>query len=142
MFWSISQWILDGTATNHHKPWHGLLQMITWIITDHYKSLQVYHDMNHHKSQQITINHDINYHEPWQKPSQSMTWITTNHHKPWHEPSWWPKRELCIDLIVTFLWTTISRSSLFMNDTSRSNCEWMTLRSNCDLYDLFMNDTI
>ena len=92
MFRSISQWILDGTTTNHHKPWYGPLQMMTWIITNHYKSPQVYHDMNHHKSLQITTNHDINHHEPWQKPAQSMTWITTNHHKPWHEPSWWPKK--------------------------------------------------
>ena len=63
-FRSISQWILDGTTTNHHKPWHGPLYK-WWHespqITNHYI---------------ITTNHDINHHEPWKKPAQSMTWIT------------------------------------------------------------------
>ena len=104
MFRSISRWILDGTTTNYHKPWHGPLQMMIWIITNHYKSPQVYHDINHYKSQ-ITTNH----HKPWYGPLQMMIWIitnhykspqvyrdinhyksqiTTNHHKPWYKPPW------------------------------------------------------
>ena len=97
-FWSISQWILDETTTNHYKPWHGLLQMMTWIITNHYKSPQVYHDMNHHKSQ-ITTNH----HKPWHKPPWTMTKTSTkhdmNHYKSPQTMTWtimMIQKELCI----------------------------------------------
>ena len=98
MFWSISQWILNGTTTNHHKPWHGPLQMMTWIITNHYKSPQIYHDMNHHKSQ-ITTNH----HKPWHKPPWTMTETSTkhdmNHYKSPQTMTWtimMTRKELCI----------------------------------------------
>ena len=98
MFRSISQWILNGTTTNHHKPWHGPLQMMTWIIANHYKSPQVYHDMNHHKSQ-ITTNH----HKPWHKPPWTMTETSTkhdmNHYKSPQTMTWtimMTQKELCI----------------------------------------------
>ena len=98
MFRSISQWILKRTTTNHHKPWHGPLQMMTWIITNHYKSPQVYHDMNHHKSQ-ITTNH----HKPWHKPPWTMTETSTkhdmNHYKSPQTMTWtimMTQKELCI----------------------------------------------
>ena len=73
MFWSISQWILNGTTTNHdmdhYKWWHESSQ----ITTNHHKFTMTWITTNH-KSLQITTNHDINHHEPWQKPAQSMTW--------------------------------------------------------------------
>ena len=98
MFRSISQWILNGTTTNHHKPCHGPLQMMTWIITNHYKSPQVEHNMNHHKSQ-ITTNH----HKPWHKPPWTMTETSTkhdmNHYKSPQTITWtimMTQKELCI----------------------------------------------
>ena len=77
MFWlklhvlvniSVNSW------RNYYKPWHGPLQMMIWIITNYYKSPQVDHDMNHHKSQ-ITTNH----HKPWHKPPWTMTETSTKH---------------------------------------------------------------
>ena len=127
----LSEFLTELPQTTTSLPWHGPLQMMTWIITNHYKSPQVYHDMNHHKSQ-ITTNH----HKPWHKPPKRnlhKAWheslqITTNHDMNHHDD---PKRALhkaiwlpcyewhCLDLIVTFLWTTLSRSNcdLFMNNT-------------------------
>ena len=90
--------ILNGTTINHHKPWHGPLQMMTWIITNYYKSPQVYHDINHHKSQ-ITTNH----HKPWHKPPWTMTETSTkhdmNHYKSPQTMTWtimMTQKELCI----------------------------------------------
>ena len=72
--------------------------MMTWIITNHYKSPQVYHDMNHHKSE-ITTNH----HKPWHKPPWTMTETSTkhdmNHYKSPQTMTWtimMTQKELCI----------------------------------------------
>ena len=72
--------------------------MMTWIITNHYKSPQVYHNMNHHKSQ-ITTNH----HKPWHKPPWTMTETSTkhdmNHYKSPQTITWtimMTQKELCI----------------------------------------------
>ena len=71
--------------------------MMTWIITNHYKS-QVYHDMNHHKSE-ITTNH----HKPWHKPPWTITETSTkhdmNHYKSPQTMTWtimMTQKELCI----------------------------------------------
>ena len=101
MFWlklhvlvniSVNSW------RNYYKPWHGPLQMMIWIITNYYKSPQVDHDMNHHKSQ-ITTNH----HKPWHKPPWTMTETSTkhdmNHYKSPQTMTWtimMTQKELCI----------------------------------------------
>ena len=82
--------------------------MMTWIITNHYKSPQVYHDMNHHKSE-ITTNH----HKPWHKSPWTMTETSTkhdmNHYKSPQTMTWtimMTQKELCIkpyDFLVTIL---------------------------------------
>ena len=72
--------------------------MMTWIITNHYKSPQVFHDMNPYKSQ-ITTNH----HKPWHKPPWTMTETSTkhdmNHYKSPQTMTWtimMTQKELCI----------------------------------------------
>ena len=135
MFRSISQWTLDGTTTNHYKPWHGPLQMITWIITNHYKSPQVYHDMNHHKSQ-ITTNH----HKPWHKPPWTMTETSTkhdmNHYKSPQTITWtimMTQKELCIkpygflvifEVIKCLRCEILRKSEMSRNSVDRKHLHW------------------
>ena len=133
--------LLDGTTTNHH-------QTMTWTTTnDDMRSSQI--TINHWQVVNmtwITTNHKSLHchHKPWHKPpSRPWHW---NLHKAWHEslskstivtltwcimmtflwkrlcikPYGWPCYKWhCLDLIVTFLWMTLSRSNcdLFMNDT-------------------------
>ena len=98
MFWLKLHVLVNILSEFYHKPWLGPLKMMTWIITNHYKSPQVYHDINHHKSQ-ITTNH----HKPWHKPPWTMTETSTkpdmNHYKSPQTMTWtimMTQKELCI----------------------------------------------
>ena len=98
---------------NYHKPPQTMTWTTTndeWIITNHYKSPQVFHDMNPYKSQ-ITTNH----HKPWHKPPWTMTETSTkhdmNHYKSPQTMTWtimMTQKELCIKpygfLVSDFTW--------------------------------------
>ena len=90
---------LPQTTTNHdmdhYKWWHESSQItinhkftMTWITTNH-------------KSLQITTNHDMNHHDDPKRALHQAIWLPCYE---WYCPFYeWDY----LDLIVTFLWTTL-----------------------------------
>ena len=152
MFWSISQWILDGFARNLHevgltfrddrmrgnKPMFWLKLHVSVNISvnsrrNYYKPLQTMtrtttnDDMNHHKSQ-ITTNH----HKPWHKPPWTMTETSTkhdmNHYKSPQTMTWtimMTQKELCIKPYGFLVRICKGIQNIIQRYFAKLHCDWL-----------------